>query len=59
VAKDQKTFAKIFYFLACLIATSLPVTVTMIWINKLKKNGKRKNATIAVSTSDAIAEQVA
>ena len=30
-------FSKIFYFLACLIATSLPVTGTLIWINKLKK----------------------
>ena len=31
------TFSKIIYFLACLIATSLPVTGTLIWINKLKK----------------------
>jgi len=31
-------FSKIIYFLACLIATSLPVTGTLIWINKLKKN---------------------
>ena len=30
-------FTKILYFLACLIATSLPVTGTLIWINKLKK----------------------
>ncbi|MBU2995296.1 PepSY domain-containing protein [Cellulophaga baltica] len=30
-------FTKIIYFLACLIATSLPVTGTIIWINKLKK----------------------
>jgi len=30
-------FSKIIYFLACLIATSLPVTGTLIWINKLKK----------------------
>jgi uncharacterized iron-regulated membrane protein len=30
-------FSKIFYFLACLIATSLPVTGTLIWINKLNK----------------------
>lgn len=30
-------FTKIIYFLACLIATSLPVTGTLIWINKMKK----------------------
>lgn len=31
------TFSKIIYFLACLIATSLPVTGTIIWLNKMKK----------------------
>ncbi len=35
-------FSKIIYFLACLIATSLPVTGTIIWLNKLKKNKKKK-----------------
>ncbi len=30
-------FSKILYFLACLIATSLPVTGTLIWLNKMKK----------------------
>ncbi len=30
-------FSKILYFLACLIATSLPVTGILIWINKMKK----------------------
>lgn len=30
-------FSKILYFIACLIATSLPVTGTLIWINKMKK----------------------
>lgn len=30
-------FSKILYFVACLIATSLPVTGTLIWINKMKK----------------------
>lgn len=29
--------SKIIYFLACLIATSLPVTGTLIWINKMKR----------------------
>lgn len=36
------TFSKIIYFLSCLIATSLPITGTLIWINKLKKKSKRK-----------------
>ena len=53
------TFTKIIYFLACLIATSLPVTGTMIWLNKLKKKGRRKNTTIEVNTSSEMTEQVA
>ncbi|MEJ8841295.1 PepSY-associated TM helix domain-containing protein [Lacibacter sp. H375] len=36
------TFTKILYFLACLIATSLPITGTMIWLNKMKKKTKNK-----------------
>lgn len=36
------TFSKILYFIACLIATSLPVTGTLIWINKLRKKSKKK-----------------
>lgn len=36
------TFTKILYFIACLIATSLPITGTMIWLNKMKKK-KRTN----------------
>ncbi|SHI91336.1 PepSY-associated TM helix domain-containing protein [Pseudozobellia thermophila] len=35
------TFSKILYFLACLIATSLPITGTLIWWNKLQKKRKR------------------
>lgn len=35
-------FSKLLYFFACLIATSLPITGTIIWLNKLKKKGKRK-----------------
>lgn len=31
------TFTKIIYFLACLIATTLPITGTLIWLNKMKK----------------------
>ena len=34
------TFTKWLYFLACLIATSLPITGTMIWLNKMKKKSK-------------------
>jgi len=35
------TFSKILYFIACLIATSLPITGTIIWINKLKKKRRK------------------
>ncbi len=40
-------FSKLLYFLACLIATTLPITGTLIWINKLKKK-KRKKRTASV-----------
>lgn len=33
-------FTKLLYFISCLIATSLPVTGTMIWINKMRKKKK-------------------
>lgn len=33
-------FTKFLYFISCLIATSLPVTGVMIWINKMKKTKK-------------------
>lgn len=37
-------FTKLLYFIACLIATSLPITGTLIWLNKLKKKkGRRKS----------------
>lgn len=35
------TFSKILYFIACLVATSLPITGTLIWINKLRKKSKK------------------
>ncbi len=35
-------FSKIIYFLACLVATSLPITGTLIWLNKMKKKPARK-----------------
>ncbi len=34
------TFSRIIYFLVCLMATTLPVTGTLIWVNKLKKKKK-------------------
>lgn len=40
------TFSKILYFIACLVATTLPVTGTIIWINKLKKKSKRKRQSV-------------
>ncbi len=40
-------FSKVLYFLACLIGTSLPVTGTLIWWNKLKrKKSKDKSPRI-------------
>jgi len=41
------TFSKIIYFVSCLIATSLPVTGTIIWINKLRKKKKRSKKLVA------------
>lgn len=34
-------FSKTIYFISCLIATSLPVTGVIIWLNKLKKKSKK------------------
>lgn len=43
-------FSKLLYFISCLIATSLPVTGTLIWINKLKKKPiKKTNKAVAMS----------
>ena len=39
------TFTKLIYFIACLIATTLPITGTLIWLNKLKKRRGRKGST--------------
>ncbi|WP_140937693.1 PepSY-associated TM helix domain-containing protein [Sphingobacterium lumbrici] len=36
------SFTKLLYFISCIIATSLPVTGVMIWINKMKKRPKKK-----------------
>ena len=52
------TFTKIIYFIACLIATSLPVTGTMIWLNKLKKKRRRKKiATATRNVPHSISQQ--
>jgi uncharacterized iron-regulated membrane protein len=42
------TFTKLLYFFACLIATTLPVTGTLIWFNKLQKKKKRNNTKVTV-----------
>lgn len=42
-------FSKLIYFIACLIATTLPVTGTLIWINKMKKTKKRPSKKILVT----------
>lgn len=38
------SFTKFLWFLGCLIATSLPITGTLIWLNKKKKKPSRKKA---------------
>ncbi len=43
-------FTKIIYFIACLIATTLPITGTLIWLNKLKQKRKRNNKAAVVGT---------
>ena len=48
------TFTKILYFLACLIATSLPVTGTLIWLNKMKRKGKKKSQTAATPIAEEV-----
>ena len=37
-------FTKFLWFIACAVATSLPITGTLIWWNKRSKKGKRKAA---------------
>lgn len=48
------TFTKIIYFLACLIATSLPVTGTLIWWNKLKKKRKKQKPLVTVAAKEEL-----
>lgn len=35
-------FSKLLYFISCLVATSLPVTGVLIWVNKMKKKPKKQ-----------------
>lgn len=43
------SFSKILYFLACLVATTLPFTGTLIWINKMKKKKNPAHSSKAVA----------
>jgi len=52
------TFTKLLYFLACLIATSLPITGTLIWLNKLKKRRKRKVSNLRIKRKAGSQEMV-
>ncbi len=45
-------FTKIIYFFACLIATSLPVTGTLFWLNKLKKKKASKGTASPANAAD-------
>ena len=48
-------FTKLLYFIACMIATSLPVTGTLIWINKLKKKRRKSKPEFVQASSISIA----
>ncbi|WP_257669303.1 PepSY-associated TM helix domain-containing protein [Parapedobacter tibetensis] len=39
-------FTKLIYFLACLVATTLPITGTLIWLNKMKKKPAKQHRKI-------------
>lgn len=49
-------FSKLLYFIACLIATTLPVTGTMIWINKMKKRKKKSSRMPTAFQQEKISE---
>jgi len=49
------TFSKILYFIACLFATSLPVTGTLIWLNKRKKKKRVHQPEIVVVNEKTVA----
>jgi uncharacterized iron-regulated membrane protein len=46
-------FTKFLWFVGCLIATSLPITGTLIWLNKKKKKKKPSKARKAASVVEA------
>ncbi len=52
------TFTKILYFIACLIATTLPVTGTIIWINKLRKKRRNRHKKETLFTEKSIEKVV-
>ncbi len=58
VGNAYGTFTKLLYFLACLIATSLPITGTLIWLNKLKKRRKRKAFNVRIEKEIGSEEMV-
>lgn len=48
------TFTKILYFIACLIATTLPITGTLIWINKMKKKPAKRMKPVATVAQEEV-----
>ena len=50
-------FSKLLYFIACLIATSLPITGTIIWLNKLKQKRRRKKSLNKTEENDYYADE--
>lgn len=46
-------FTKFLWFVGCLIATSLPITGTLIWLNKKKKKKKPSKARKVASVAEA------
>ncbi len=51
------SFSKLLYFIACAIATSLPITGTLIWLNKMKKSGARSKKTKRPISSGSISRR--
>lgn len=45
------SFTKLLWFISCLIATTLPITGVLIWINKMKKGKKKKTKSNTTSPS--------
>jgi uncharacterized iron-regulated membrane protein len=46
-------FSKFLWFLACAVATSLPITGTLIWWNKRKKKTTRRQPKVKHQTEMA------